>query len=95
MGMPGMGPVPLKRPALDTAKAGIPMFNPAAAAAGYQQLAYAPQQPAYVPVSCKYLKSRASQNSHQHFVLHPCIADLDDQVLTILYRRNSFFLDDL
>lgn len=55
MGMPGMGHIPMKRPALDSAKAGIPMFNPAAAAAGYQQLAYAPQQPAYVPVSCKYL----------------------------------------
>lgn len=53
-GIPGMT-VPMKRPALD-AKAGIPMFNPAAAAA-YQQLAYAQSgagQPAYVPVSCKF-----------------------------------------
>jgi len=48
MQVPGMG-VPIKRQALDAAKGGIPMFNPAA----YQQL-YAPQQPAYVPVSCKY-----------------------------------------
>lgn len=52
-GIPGMA-VPMKRQALDT-KAGIPMFNPAAA---YPHLAYAQPgaaQPAYVPVSCKYI----------------------------------------
>lgn len=47
-------PMQVKRQALD-AKAGIPVFNPAA----YQQLAYAPATagaaPTYVPVSCKYI----------------------------------------
>lgn len=48
-GVPGIG-VPIKRQALDAAKGGIPMYNPA-----FQQLAYAQQQSAYVPaVSCKY-----------------------------------------
>lgn len=58
--MPGMG-VPVKRQALDATKAGIPMFNPA-----YQQLAYAQQQPAYVPVSCKcyYVFSGSTTNMY-------------------------------
>ena len=57
--MPGVG-VPIKRQAIDTSK-GIPMFNPAA----YQQLAYAQQQPAYMPsVSCKLSTTVYLYSSH-------------------------------
>ena len=95
-GMPGVG-VPIKRQAIDTSK-GIPMFNPAA----YQQLAYAQQQPAYMPsVSCKLSTTVYLYTSHtcydflmkpkKRFFLNSSLVSSNCLIIMMMIRRVVLF----